>query len=182
LDCNWHLWHVPSKVPDIDCSWHFMVLYLGKIQDDVIFQAEIYAEALWPDQTLQQRRNARATLFPFNLFCTCAQPYRLTLKMPPDTSRAQTHTSSTKERKGGHGISGHQKQYGREGHESEGLRPLETSGRQGGCKPDTALHESQKLPSYRCGWLHGTTVDVRRRSKGRTVYLACLGRNLRCHL
>ena len=25
------LQHVPSKVPDIDCSWHFMVLYLGKI-------------------------------------------------------------------------------------------------------------------------------------------------------
>ena len=23
--------HVPSKVPDIDCSWHFMVLYLGKV-------------------------------------------------------------------------------------------------------------------------------------------------------
>ena len=101
--------------------------------------------------------------------------------MPPDTSRAQTHTSSTKERKGGHGISGHQKQYGREGHESEGLRPLETSDRQGGCKPDTALHESQELPSYRCGWLHGTTIDVRRRSKGRTIYLACVGRNLRCH-
>ena len=25
------LWHVPSKVPEIDCSWHFMVLYLDKI-------------------------------------------------------------------------------------------------------------------------------------------------------
>ena len=23
--------HAPSKVPDIDCSWHFMVLYLSKI-------------------------------------------------------------------------------------------------------------------------------------------------------
>ena len=25
------LQHIPSKVPDIDCSWHFMVLYLGKL-------------------------------------------------------------------------------------------------------------------------------------------------------
>ena len=25
------LLHVPSKIPDNDCSWHFMVLYLGKI-------------------------------------------------------------------------------------------------------------------------------------------------------
>ena len=25
------LWHVPIKVPDLDCGWHFLVLYLGKI-------------------------------------------------------------------------------------------------------------------------------------------------------
>ena len=25
------LWHVPSKAPDIDRGWHFLVLYLGKI-------------------------------------------------------------------------------------------------------------------------------------------------------
>ena len=30
------LWHVPSKVPDIDFSWHFVVLYLG-----IVFLAEV---------------------------------------------------------------------------------------------------------------------------------------------
>ena len=25
------MWHVTSKVSVIDCSWHFMVLYLGKV-------------------------------------------------------------------------------------------------------------------------------------------------------